>query len=576
MKKEWKLLQRLLCLGLVLCMLLGLAACKEEPAPTVSTEPTVPTEPSENLSSSQPTQPSTNPPTVPTEPEDDGLPKVPTKGALRYELAQEHIDEFYRLLEESETLALAGEDMDLIETTTDRLDAYYEYMDAQLSIASVLHYSNTTDTKLEKQYLDTVDIVTKANDAYIQMARRVYMSDSPAKEMLFEDWTEQELAMLMAYEGKVADLQARNEEIKVAYRASEDDAEKIRLYVEMVQNNNEIAQVYGYDNYYEYAYELVYSRDYSSAELEHLRTFAKQYLLNTYANAIANFNTSYSALDQTGQANVAYFLYYDYDEISMNYVNQYLNYIPESMRKEMKQMLEKDSLFATNPNAMEGAFTTAIGERSYCFFGPGYASSTTVMHEGGHYYASRFTELNGIPLDLAEVHSQGNEWLFLQFISTKMSKSQYRALIDYSLYEDVAMLLVCLMVDEFEQMVYTTDVSNFTAADFDAIMNNIALQYFPDGSVASSLADMNGYWRLVVVDQPVYYVSYAVSSIAALDLYIQATENLDGAIEIYRKLCEEPLEDGGFLDNITAAGLSGPFHEDFYKKLDALIAARAS
>ena len=136
------------------------------------------------------------------------------------------------------------------------------------------------------------------------------------------------------------------------------------------------------------------------------------------------------------------------------------------------------------------------------------------------------------------------------------------------------MTLICLMVDEFEQIVYSTDLTGFTAKDFDAIMNQVSLQYFPDGDVNEMLADVNNYWRMVVVDQPVYYISYAVSAVAAVSLYTVSEDDYDGAMAAYQQLCEEPLEDEGFLGNILSAGLLSPFDETFYIQLSELIENR--
>jgi hypothetical protein len=73
------------------------------------------------------------------------------------------------------------------------------------------------------------------------------------------------------------------------------------------------------------------------------------------------------------------------------------------------------------------------------------------------------------------------------------------------------------------------------------------------------------------VEQPIYYISYAVSVICAMDLYSIARNDYDAAAEIYRKLCEEPLEEGGFLANISAAGLASPFDKDFYLRIGDII-----
>ena len=128
-------------------------------------------------------------------------------------------------------------------------------------------------------------------------------------------------------------------------------------------------------------------------------------------------------------------------------------------------------------------------------------------------------------------------------------------------------------MDEFEQIVYSTDLTGFTAADLDAIMDAVALQYFPNGDVDEVLADMNFYWRAVCVEQPVYYISYAVSSVAAISLYTIATSDFDQAMENYRKLCQEATMEDGFLGNLLNAGLVSPFDEAFYRQLYAMVAA---
>lgn len=574
----------LLCMTLVL--LLCITGCTPSPSTTgpsqnlegstgpVATAPsttptTAPTQPATQPATQPTTQPTTQPATQPTEPPVD-------PNLLVYELTQEDVDEFYRLLEECEALSVLGEDMDAIDAAKEALDAQYEYIGAQCSISLIQHYSDTSNETLEQQYLDCFETYSQANNDYIEMTRRVYQSDSPAKEKLFEDWTEADIAQLLAYEEEVSLLQQRNAEIEVEYMTSTSDDVRIPLYIEFVQNNNKIAQIFGYENYYTYAYSLVYNRDYSSEELEKMRQFAGTYLIDVIDDAFNNFQTSfYNGLEAYKQNKVISFLYNDYTSIYPNYVEKYLSEMPESMQTHMNNMLTADSYFATSPNAKPGAFTTMIGDRSYCFFGPGYANNCTIIHEAGHYYASRYADLNSIPLDLAETHSQGNEWLFIHNLADKMPADQYNAMLDYRLYNDIAMILVCLMVDEFEQQVYSADISNFTAADFDAIMDNVCLRYCSLDYAAEYLVNMDYYWREVVVLQPVYYISYGVSSVAAMDLYTMAIEDFDAAVAAYQMLCEQPQEEQGFLGNITAAGLSGPFQEEFYIELVEIISSHA-
>ena len=559
--KHERSISRILSLLLIVALLFNLAGCVQPPVNTTTTPTTQPTAPS-----TQPTTEPTEPePTEPSVPEPTDPPVDPN--VLTYTLTQDDVDEFYRLLDECEKLAIAGEDREAIEAISDELDEKFEFIYAQNTIAMILYYERMGNKDRTQQHLDCVEIATAANDAYIQAVRRIYQSGTPARDYLFEDWTEQDIEMLMKYDERIAELQQRNSEIEVEYNASSNDSVRIPLYIEFVQNNNEMAQIYGYDNYYTYAYQMVYDRDYDSKSVEQMRDYCKEYMPQIFDLANMKFNSSYGGLNAKDQAALVAYLYDDYNTLGTDYLTPYLSVMPGALKDHTDHMIQVDSMFTTSSGAMQGAFTTTIGDRSYCFFGRGYKGVSTVVHEAGHYYASRYNDLGEIPLDLAELHSQGNEMLFLVNTGSIMKDTVYAAASSYTMYNNVAMILICLMVDEFEQLVYTTDISGYTAEDFDALMNSVVTQYFELDYVNANLTDVNAYWRQVVVDQPVYYISYAVSVIAAIDLYTLAVKDFASAAEIYRKLCEEPVIDAGFLGNITEAGLSTPFDESFYIEL---------
>lgn len=576
MKKNPAFRRSLLSLLLAMAMLLSMVACGTDPA----TEPSKNMEGTTRPSTAPTTLPVTTPTTVPTtaptiapttRPTE---PPKPEKEPLVYTLIQEDVDLFYTLLTECETLSIAGVDMDAIEKANEALDEQYAYLNEQYSIINILQCCDIYDKDLKDQFLECVEICTQANDAYIQMARRIYLSDTPVKDELFEGWTDQDIAQLLSYDEEIAKLNARNEAITVEYRSAAKDSIAIALYIEFVQNNNKIAQFYGYDNYYDYAFDLVYDRDYAPEDLQLMRQYGKQYLASIFDTSMRNFYNTFYSLPQAEQSYVIDFLEKDYNKVAKPFVSLYMESLPESMAETMDQMLTMDSTFTSSRRAKAGAFTTMIGDRSYCYFGPGYGNCMTVIHEGGHYYSSRYASLNSIPLDLAEVHSQGNEWLFVHFLKDHMPSKQYTALVNYRLYNDITMTLIAMMVDEFEYLVYNTDVSNFDGEDFDALMNSVIEQYFDLDYANQNLTDINAYWRMVVVDQPAYYISYAVSAISAMDLYNMAQTDYDQALASYMQLCEEPVLDAGFLGNLEAVGLSGPFDEDFYIELVEIINSR--
>ena len=247
------------------------------------------------------------------------------------------------------------------------------------------------------------------------------------------------------------------------------------------------------------------------------------------------------------------------------YFTDYLKTLPEDMADIMGQALdETNSYFTDSPNAYEGAFTTQIGERSFCFFGPGYTNSLTVAHELGHFYGSYYSDLDELPLDLAETQSQGNEWLFLAQLTQSMEPALHEVMTSYKMFNDLATIEICVLVDEFEQRIYSEpNLDSFTAADFNRVMTEVCSNYGGEAYISYWLTDIQSYWRMVVMEAPVYYISYAVSAVAAMNFYTLYLENPEQALQAYTLLIENE-EEAGFLQTIRAAGLPGPFDENFY------------
>ena len=84
----------------------------------------------------------------------------------------------------------------------------------------------------------------------------------------------------------------------------------------------------------------------------------------------------------------------------------------------------------------------------------------------------------------------------------------------------------------------------------------------------NKVTNMNEYWLSVCPNSPVYYISYATSSIAALSIYSMAQEDEALARETYRKLIEEIDEEDGFKTVMDKIGLNSPFVEETFKKIE--------
>ncbi len=506
----------------------------------------------------------------------DGFSSTKVDGAdnavLQYTLDQNMIDRFYEIVEQSEELAIAGEDYDAVDQLTDSLDeAYMELVD-QYQIAYIYYCLDQSDEAMKQRYMDCVDIVTEAEAAYNTMCKNVYLSETPFRDKLFEDWTQKEIDMLLAYNEEIAQLEKRNSELTVEYRELGNygfEEEMIPLYNEMVRNNNRIAQIYGYENYYEYAYEMIYQRDYEMDQIYKMRQYVAEYMTEACLNATDRFEEVYNALPSPEQDKLSELIYTSYDGMSKNYVSSYIASLPDSSQNMLNNMFDRDrAIFTEYYDAYQGAFTTWIDGEPFCFFGPGYNNTETVIHELGHYYGSSYVEPFSAPMDLSETQSQGNEWMYINYLQQELSAQLHQAVVEYRMSSDIGYIICFVMVDEFEERVYNHEnAGNLTLEEYDAIMESVAESYGGIDLIMDEIMDVQTYWKMVVLESPVYYISYAVSGIAAINLYTIAQTDINSAEESLRVLMEEPLEEEGFLANILNAGLTGPFEETVYEQL---------
>lgn len=549
--KKWIAMLLALCLSFSL-----LAGCQPQ---VPETQPTT----QETQTSTETTEA-----TEATKPSED-LPSA--EELLKYTLTQEELSKYYADLESCKTMALEGTDREGLEALSDSLDEQYDNIQKQQTIAFVNYSRDQTDEAATQLHLDATDKLTKAYDAMMLMLREVNASESPIKDVLFEDWTEEDLKMLSAYTSEIAQLEKENEELVVQYQAlsQEELAEGIiPLYQKLIANNNRIAQIYGYDNYYTYGYDVVYARDYTTDTVQQARDYAIKYLVPTVPAILQQFALGFQSLTQAEQQVVAAFMEGSYQDTDKDYVNLYIDSLPEDLQEVMNHLWQYDrAIFADSTGAKEGAFTVNIGDDAICFFGPGYDSTLTLVHEMGHYASTLNLDLDECPMDLAELHSQGNEWLFMNELQDALDPKVYAVIRDYKMYMDMCTILVSFMVDDFEERIYTTNVSGYTKEDFDAVAEEVCQAYGGADFVNNYLTDFQSYWRLVVMESPVYYVSYAMSDVAALNLYTIASQDREKAYEIYGHLLKDVDLDLGFQENLKKVGLSGPFDSQVYEAI---------
>lgn len=468
-----------------------------------------------------------------------------------------------------------------VEEAWEELDVQLDYISSQTVISQILYYVDLTDEAAKQNYEDAYDQYLALADKANLLQKDMYM-DSPVKDWFFQDWPEQDIAYLLSYTSEIVELQSQITDIENQFlELSDEDLHDgyTELYVQLVTLGNQMAKLSGYDNYYDYKAALVYSRDYGKEEREQFRGYVKSILMPAFESYLEPFMNAATNASQDGYTRFYSFLTSDYDSLSTNYLESYINSCEGETRDYLNHAFENGNiLFTDDPDSYEGAFCASLDyyDMSFCYFGPGYQTTSTVVHELGHYYASFFTD-DYTCFDLLETHSQGNEALLLASMKQSADADMYGLVRSYDLYNKMLSLIICCMVDDYEERIYTMgSVENLTTEDIDRIIDDVCNDYFGayggTDYVSENVTDMQWYIRKTTVLSPAYYISYATSLVTTLNLYALAETDETAAREQYRKLVEEaPLVEGGYIAQLESCGAASPFDGASFKNIVQLF-----
>ena len=558
-------------LSMLLAILMLLSACTEAGSPneTTETETVITTEAVSESATEEETEP----------PLSEYRASISRSRAELEEMLTLQDEEFtaaHEKLKEFEELAVVSSDYDAVDALYMEFEDMFYHIDTQVSIASVIYYLDTINEEASGKYLDSYDLYGDLYNAYIESCKNVY-NNSPIRDQLFADWTEEEIKELFAYDPETQELREINEELLVELNALPADEffdRSAEIYTELVTNNNKIAELSGYDNYYLYASKEIYGRDYGIEEIERFVDYTEKYYLPNHETVNNRWQVRYSKLSEKDFDLMYGFLFDPFDGLDKNYVEGYINSFEGSMYDGLHHMFEnRNVVFASSLNSHQSAFQTYFTELEmpFCLYGYHGQASSTIIHEMGHYYASLYNE-NVNSFDLAETQSQSNEMLLLKYLDGEMPSAVYSAVKGYTLYNFMLQSIVCVIIDEFEREVYALDsVEGYTSKDYDAIMAKICEKYGGVDYLKKNVVDINEYWRLTATNSPVYYISYAVSITEALNIFTIAEQDEAKAREVYRILIEEVEENDGFLEAIGKADLASPFEEKTFEDVLATL-----
>ena len=445
---------------------------------------------------------------------------------------------------------------------------YEEYSDlifeaqGQLSIAMTLYYCEHRNTELEQRYNDMQTYYTDLVAKFYSLSQPWY--DCMFRDFFFEGATEEEIKAFLFESNAYANeeytaLKNRNDEIELEFNAISNAATSVavpELYAEFVANCAGMAELLGYENYLEYAYENVYDRDYTYQDAAQFVEYVKEYLVPVYNSIYSTWgsltggslsetdiDTYYSVVsnsffkDALGNQ-----LFNDYiDDMNMAFTSNPDKQI--SFSDELNKLMVDGNMFR---GTYEGAYVTYIrgANLPIAYFGKGYDSATTIAHEFGHYMNEIYNDDEySQSFDLLETHSQGQEMLFIRYAKDYLEGNALELVETYNLLSTLQTIILATQVDCFEQAIY---LNNYEGPGAEEIMADGKITADEYDAVYAGLSEYLGikedyrvddYWRYVTISSPCYYISYAISGVNALQIYVNAQgEGFEAAKESYLKL----------------------------------------
>ena len=436
---------------------------------------------------------------------------------------------------------------------------------SQRKLAEVAYYCDMNNEELEETYSYMMDYHTDVVAKFYTLSRPFY--DSCYRDFYYYGMTEEEINAFLFDSDAISNpeytaLKERNNEIETAFLALNEVEQKAKvaeMYAEFAENNNKMAVLMGYDNYLEYAYENVYGRDYTYQDAAQLAEYVKTYIAPAFVAIYKKWDT----LAATDQADLDTYYRQVRDSFfttleSNNLVNDYIDLLaftsnPDkqmTFSDEFNKLMGDGNMFRGN---YEGAFVTTITsvDLPIAYFGKGYDYAFTIVHEFGHYmnevYSADVVEENdefNQSYDLLEMHSQGNELLYLCYLKENAGFTNVALSFveTYSLVNMLYSVMACMTIDTFEQAIYLNQYEGsnadtimadgkIAADEYDLLYTSICTDY----GVKNEIGD---YWKYgMTITSPCYYISYSMSALSVLQIYEMAnTDGFDVAKDAYLKL----------------------------------------
>lgn len=403
---------------------------------------------------------------------------------------------------------------------------------------SNIHYSrDLTDAYWEEEYNFCLENVAKLEqiqeEVYRALARCPHREDLETDTLYGEDFFDSYDGDLL-WDDYFVTLSEQEAQLESRYYALCEEAdpyaddyydtyamEMAQVYVEMVALRQEIAEYAGYPSYAHYTYDTRYGRDYTPDEAQVYLEAMGEALLPVYEDLflVPDWGYSWEACNET---------------MAFRYVREAAQAMGGTVSDAFAH-LNRYSLYdiSYSENKYNASFEVFLPSymQPFIFMNPSgsMGDKLTLAHEFGHFANDYACSGSYAGIDVAEVHSQGFEYLSLCYISDT------EELTNYKMVDSLFSLMQCSAHALFELQVYQLTGEDLTVENILKIQEDVGTRFGFDTLDWVSL-DFVGITHFYT--SPMYMVSYVVSNDLALQIYQLELETPSEGLALYNRCLE--------------------------------------
>ena len=461
-----------------------------------------------------------------------------------------------------------------LETLLDGIWGYYTLYDdfyTAYALATIYYYQDLTNSQWEEEYTFCMENTTVVDAGLDRLYRA--LATSPLRDALESDeyfgpgyfdyyqgetiydsilmgMMEEEAQLLGQYYAIVSqasDVDVYSTDYLDAYAA-----DLMEIYLDLIELRQDMADYLGYADYVQFAYDFYFYRDYTPQQVT-------SYLADIRAELVPLY-TEYLQGD-----------FWDTDlptsseEETFSYLSSMANAMGGQIREAFR-IMSSGKLYdiSYSPNKYNVSFEIYLPSylQPYIYVCPTGTvfDDLTFAHEFGHFCNDYLSYGSIAGVDVAEVFSQGMEYLSLCYADNGQALTELKMADCLCLYVEQAALA------SFEQQVYGLEGEALTAENVQLLYSQICQAY----GVAGEDWDSRSFVTIAhYFTNPMYIISYVVSNDAALQLYeLELAQKGAGVACLESNLT---TMHGQLLAFLKDAGLTSPFEPSRLTQVKQLL-----